>query len=114
MTISDHRFACQLQTVSGEIYDFDDPGCLLSFLGERHPAVHAIYFHALEGETWLRAPAVAFITGQHTPMGYGLGAVADATPNAIGFERAQSMIAELAQHRHDAGRMPEANAGDMR
>jgi len=114
MTISDHRFACQLQTASGEIYDFDDPGCLLSFLGERHPAVHAIYFHALEGEAWLQAPAVAFVTGQHTPMGYGLGAVADATPNAIGFERAQATIAELALHRHGGGGTPEANAGELR
>jgi copper chaperone NosL len=93
MTISDPRFACQLQTSAGDVYDFDDPGCLLTFLHRHRPRVRAIYFHALDGGAWLKYPEVAFLPGQLTPMGYGLGAVAIGTPSALGFAAAQKYIA---------------------
>ncbi len=93
MTISDPRFACQLQTSDGDVYDFDDPGCLLTFIHRHRPHVHAIYFHALVGSAWLRYPNVAFVRGQQTPMGYGLGAQASGTPGALDFTSAQNYIA---------------------
>lgn len=97
MTISDHRFACQLQTRGGDTYDFDDPGCLLTFVDQKHPRVRAIYFHALHGENWIELSNAAFVKGQNTPMGYGLGAVLAGTPGAISLEDAR----RLAQA-HDA------------
>ena len=98
MTISDHRFACQLQTRSGQTYDFDDPGCLLTFVSDKHPEVRAIYFHALNSEGWIKASDAAFVRGQSTPMGYGRGAVPAGTPGAISLDQAR----RLAQA-HDAG-----------
>jgi copper chaperone NosL len=92
MAISDPRFACQLQTSDGDVYDFDDPGCLLTFLHRHRPRVHAIYFHALDGDAWLKHPQVAFVRGQQTPMGYGLGAVAARTPGALDFAAARSYV----------------------
>lgn len=97
MTISDHRFACQLQTRAGETYDFDDPGCLLTFIAEKHPQVGAIYFHSIRGETWIRQSDAAFVKGQNTPMGYGLGAVLAGTPGAISLDDARRIAAA-----HDA------------
>lgn len=107
MTISDHRFACQLQTKGGETYDFDDPGCLLTYVARKHPQVGAIYFHALNGETWIKAPDAAFVNGQNTPMGYGLGAVPAGTRGAVSLDDAR----RIAQA-HDAGMASAAHEGD--
>jgi hypothetical protein len=92
MTISDPRFACQLQTSEGNVYDFDDPGCLLTFLHRHQLRVRAIYFHSLDGRAWLKYPDVAFLRGQQTPMGYGLGAAAMGTRSALDFAAAQSYV----------------------
>jgi copper chaperone NosL len=102
MTISDHRFACQLQTSAGDIYDFDDPGCLLTFLHRRHPRIRAIYFHALNASAWFKYPEVAFLPGQQTPMGYGLGAVAIGTSSALSFEAAQNHVVNRRRERPKA------------
>lgn len=105
MAISNARFACQLQTRSGKIYDFDDPGCLLTFLDEKHPQVRAIYFHALAGDRWIKAAEAAFVRGENTPMGYGFGAVPAGTPGAISLEQARreagQHAARLASPPHD-------------
>jgi hypothetical protein len=92
MAISDPRFACQLQTSEGDVYDFDDPGCLLTFLHRHRPRIHAIYFHALVGSAWLKYPDVVFLRGQQTPMGYGLGAGATGTPGALDFAAARNYV----------------------
>jgi copper chaperone NosL len=92
MTISDPRFACQLQTSEGNVYDFDDPGCLLTFLHRHRPHVRAIYFHSLDGSAWLKYPDVTFVPGQQTPMGYGLGAALPGTQRALDFAAAQNYV----------------------
>ncbi|MGH7813355.1 MAG: hypothetical protein ACREQI_05060 [Candidatus Binataceae bacterium] len=92
MAIGDPQFACQLQTSEGNVYDFDDPGCLLTFLHRHRPHVRVIYFHSLHGGAWLKLPEVAFLRGQQTPMGYGLGAASPGTPNALDFAAAQNYV----------------------
>lgn len=102
MTISDPRFAAQLQTTAGDIYDFDDPGCLLSFLRQHHPEVRAIYFHAFDTDTWLNAEKVALVGGKQSPMGYGLGAVSEGTAGAMSLAEAQRYLQARRRKLHSA------------
>lgn len=88
MQVGDPHYAAQLQTADGQVLDFDDPGCLLSYLGSHKPAVHAIYFRHLRADRWLTASEVGFIDAGPTPMGYGLGAVEASTPGALTMEQA--------------------------
>lgn len=82
MLIGDPRYAAQLVTDAGDVLDFDDPGCLLRYVADVHPAVHRMFFHDARGAGWLVGPDVAFVVAT-TPMGYGYAAVAPATPGAV-------------------------------
>ncbi len=97
MSVSDPRHAAQLQTADGRVLDFDDPGCLMRFVDKHHPRVHAIWFHALRADRWLRAADVGFVEARHTPMGYGLGAVARSTPGALSLADAEARVARMAR-----------------
>ncbi|MEO6807511.1 MAG: hypothetical protein ABI353_00160 [Isosphaeraceae bacterium] len=94
MAISDPSFAAQLQTEDGRVLDFDDPGCLMSYLAEEQPEVRALYFHALEGDDWLTRDRVVFRPGARSPMGFDLGAVPRGTPGALSFEQTFQTIRE--------------------
>ncbi len=97
MHVGDPRFAAQLQTTSGEVLNFDDAGCLLQRLAVASDDVHAVYFHAQHEDAWIPAEEVRFISGQSTPMGFGLGAVRDdGQAGPIDFTAAM----ELARARH--------------
>jgi|KBSSwiStaDraftv2_1062776.scaffolds.fasta_scaffold1307224_2 hypothetical protein len=88
MHVGEPRFAAQIVQRDGATAVFDDPGCLFAFLAAERPAVHAIWFHALLGDGWLRAPDVAFATVPASPMGFGLGAVPVGTPLALDYAAA--------------------------
>jgi copper chaperone NosL len=102
MLISEPAFAAQLQTGRGEVYNFDDPGCLLRFLSERSPDVRALWFHHSSEERWLRETQVAFVEGRHTPMAYGLGAVDAGTAGALDLAEAQARVRARAAGREAA------------
>jgi len=93
MLISDPSFAAQLQTADGEIFNFDDPGCLLRWRAEHVQSVRAVWFHHLRDERWLPEAEVAFVPVARTPMGYGLGAVDAATPGALSRAQAEARVA---------------------
>lgn len=92
MHVGDPAFAVQLHTAEGEILFFDDPGCYFDYVDRRRPEVHAAYFHALRGDAWLRAPDVAFVSVERSPMGYGFGAVAPGTEGAETLEATRVTI----------------------
>jgi hypothetical protein len=92
MHVGEPRFSAQLQTREGQVLNFDDPGCLLRYLKERNPSVHALYFHHLTEERWLTRAEVAFVRAEGSPMGHDLGAVALGTPSAIPFSAALSEV----------------------
>jgi copper chaperone NosL len=92
MLISDPAFAAQLHTTDGAVESFDDPGCLFARLAARRPAVHALWFHHVREDRWLRADAVAFERVDPTPMDFGLGAVDAGTPGALSLEQAQARV----------------------
>ena len=89
MTVSDPRFACQLQTTDGRVLNFDDPGCLFRFLSDEDPPVHAVYFRSYETDEWLARGQVAFQEGPQSPMGFDLAAVPPGRASALDFETAR-------------------------
>ena len=99
MLISDPAFAAQLQTESGEVLNFDDPGCLLRYRQERAPRVRAAWYHDLQGDRWLRESETAFVRVARTPMGWGLGAVRAGRPDALTAAQAEVIVRERAASR---------------
>ena len=76
MAISEKRFASELITQDGEVFKFDDIGCLLRFRKERsHPELVAATFVVdFETHEWLRSEEAYFVKSKEfrTPMGGNL------------------------------------------
>lgn len=100
MAVSDPRFAAQLQRKDGVVLNFDDPGCLLLYLDDHKPEIHALYFHRVEGDEWLEGDRVGFVPETRSPMGYGLGAAPREAPEAISMDEAAEKVLERAKGDH--------------
>lgn len=83
MHLSEPGFAAQLRTADGEVFFFDDPGCLFLWQAGRGEAPAAVYFHDLRAARWLAEADAGFVRVAPTPMAWGYGAVARAEPGAI-------------------------------
>jgi copper chaperone NosL len=79
MIIEDARFAAGYLTEDGEPRIFDDIGGMLRHEVEQPEAIHARWVHDYETEAWLRAEEAFFVLAPeiHTPMGFGVVALAD-------------------------------------
>lgn len=86
MHIGDPHFAAQLQLADGRVLDFDDPGCLFTWLAAHDEAVHAAWFRHHRADGWLSSTEVGFVKEAHSPMGFGLAAVARTEPGARSFD----------------------------
>lgn len=102
MHVGDPRFAAQLQTVDGDILNFDDPGCLFDYLDSREVSVHALYFRNHLGDGWLSEADVAFLPAEDSPMGYGIRAVPKQTPDAHDIDWAKQRVKSRPHHSHGA------------
>ncbi|GIW73095.1 MAG: hypothetical protein KatS3mg102_2637 [Planctomycetota bacterium] len=92
MHLGERAFAAQLQTTGGEVRFYDDPGCLVRDLEETRPSVHAIWFHHLREQRWVRREQAGFVAVSPTPMGFGLGVVDAGEPGAFGWEQARRRV----------------------
>lgn len=93
MHVSEPRFAAQVQLTSGDILNYDDPGCLLRHIDEQAESdIHAIWFHHVSEDRWLASEEVGFRKVEPTPMGFGLGATVASEPGAIGYEQARGKL----------------------
>ncbi len=92
MLVGEPKFAVQLQTVEGEVLNFDDPGCALRYLDVRKPHVQALYFHHTRENRWLTQAQVGFMPVSPSPMGYDLGAVPITTAGALSFATASQQV----------------------
>jgi copper chaperone NosL len=92
MHVGDPRFAAQLQTTRGDVLNFDDPGCLLEYLGSHDPSVHGIYFRDYTAEGWLPEAEAGFVSVEDSPMGYGLAAVPRGTSGAQDIDWAKAKV----------------------
>ena len=91
MIIGERGFAAQVLDADGRARSFDDPGCLFTWLDKGGQA-REIWLHHLHEDRWLRAPAVAFVRGQRSPMGSGLGAVDPGTAGAVSYADARRAL----------------------
>jgi copper chaperone NosL len=81
MAISDERFAGEIVTVDGDVFKFDDLGCMNTYLArhQEHASSARFYKDYLSKE-WLSADkAIVVPTGLFTPMGSGLAAFKDSS-----------------------------------
>lgn len=100
MHVGDPRFAAQLQTSDGEVMNFDDPGCLFDYLQSQDVSIHALYFRNHLADAWLSESEVGFLTVEDSPMGYGIRAVPEGTPQAQGIDWAKARVQERPHHQH--------------
>jgi nitrous oxide reductase accessory protein NosL len=96
MAISDKAFAVEVRDPqTKKIYKFDDFGCSV-FWSEHQPwgsDPRAEFWVADSRDGhWLDARKAFFVGGKRTPMGYGLGAVAEAAEGAVSFEEAKKLV----------------------
>lgn len=94
MHIGDRRFAAQLQTKTGEVHNFDDPGCVFEWIEDQEPRIEQVYFRHYREDRWLGYQKVGFVRiDEPTPMGYGLAAVEKvAHEDAMSFSEASNAV----------------------
>lgn len=95
MAVGQPGFAAELVTAEGDLYIFDDPGCLLRYLDERAPRVHRMWFHHPTEERWLDEAQVGFRVTDASPMGWGLAA-AERAPGTLDLAAARAHVAQRA------------------
>ncbi len=100
MHVGDPRFAAQVQTTTGDVLNFDDPGCLFDYLQSHEVSVHALYFRNYEEDGWLTESEVAFLPVEDSPMGYGIRAVPKDTPEARDADWAKGQVMNRPDHAH--------------
>jgi hypothetical protein len=100
MHVGDPRFAAQLQTTSGDVLNFDDPGCLFDYLQSHEVSAHAIYFRNYDEDGWLTESEVAFLPVEDSPMGYGIRAVSKGTPEAQDIDWAKGQVMNRPHQEH--------------
>lgn len=100
MHVGDPRFAAQLQTESGDVLSFDDPGCLFEYLSSHEVEVHALYFRNHAADGWLSESEVGFLPVEDSPMGYGIRAVKVDTPDSKSIEWAKRQVSERPHQPH--------------
>ncbi|HLU38736.1 MAG TPA: hypothetical protein VK081_05075 [Planctomycetota bacterium] len=93
MHVGEPGYAAQLQTRAGDVFFYDDPGCLVEHLAAERPEVHALYFRHVHEERWLTVEQAGFVPMPATPMGFGYGAVDASTPGAITFAEFSAKVA---------------------
>ncbi|MDZ7291215.1 MAG: nitrous oxide reductase accessory protein NosL [candidate division KSB1 bacterium] len=81
MAISDQAFASEIITTSGEVYKFDDLGCMESFKKKSGDLkIAATFVKDFETKNWLLYERSTIVqTGIKTPMGSGKLALADSS-----------------------------------
>ncbi len=107
MAVSERAFAAQLQIDDGRVLDFDDPGCLFLYLESAEASPHALYFHHVREDRWLKAPDVAFVTARPSPMAFEFGAVDLGTDGAFGMDAARARaLSRVGNERGKGAREP--------
>ena len=102
MHVGDPRFAAQVQTLEGDVLNFDDPGCLFDYTSSNEVSVHAIYFRNHEADGWLSEAEVGFLPVDDSPMGYGIRAVPKDASGAQGIDWAKSRVTERPHNQRGA------------
>lgn len=102
MVLSARQHSAQIRVKQAEgrsrIYKFDDIGCAVLWLEQqpwRDNTPTEIWVNDHRNGEWIDARKAYYVTGQLTPMEYGLGAQADPVEGALDFEEARRHIHEV-------------------
>lgn len=81
MIISDKKFASQYRNKSGEIYKFDDTGCMFEYIMDENLQPDELEIYVVDHETgrWIEGKQARYVHTEEikTPMGYGIVAFSD-------------------------------------
>ena len=94
MAISEKRYASELITQDGEVFKFDDIGCMLRFRKERSHVESAATFVAdFDTREWLKSEKAYFVKSKEfkTPMGGNLAAFQTSGSAAAAADRTQGV-----------------------
>jgi copper chaperone NosL len=81
MAISERQYAAEFLNRDGDVFKFDDIGCLANYVAEKQArdSVAAFYVVDFDSKRWLKAEEASFLASPnfHTPMGGGMVAYKD-------------------------------------
>ncbi len=104
MVLSDRQHAAQVRVLPTEgrskVHFFDDIGCAVVWLEDkpfRDDPHTEIWVTDWRSGDWINARTAYYLTGQVTPMEYGLGAQTEPAPDALSFDAARRHIFEVEQ-----------------
>lgn len=102
MVLSDRNHSAQVRGGPAEkrarIYTFDDIGCAVIWLDEQpwkdDPRTE-IWVNDHRNGQWIDARKAWYVTGNETPMQYGLSAQSEPVPGALDYARAKEHVYEV-------------------
>jgi nitrous oxide reductase accessory protein NosL len=102
MVLSDRHHSAQVRTLAAggrsQVRFFDDIGCAVIWLEDKpfsdDPATEVWVNDWRSGE-WIDARTAYYLTGQETPMQYGLGAQPEPADGALEYARAKAHVFEV-------------------
>ncbi len=117
MMVSDPEHAVQIRVKESggrsKVHFFDDIGCAVVWL-ENKPFRDApdteIWVADWRNGHWIDARKAHYVTGQITPMQYGLGAQPDPGPKTLSFEQAKAHIFQVERDMNGHGADHEGEA----
>jgi copper chaperone NosL len=120
MVLSDRHHSAQVRAtpVAGKrskVYKFDDIGCALLWIDDkawRDDPKTEIWVNDHRNGAWIDARSAYYISGQVTPMEYGIGAQSEPADQALNFEQARLQIFELEARFNTHGVHLKENAKD--
>ena len=112
MVISDRRHAAQIREVpGGHPHHFDDVGCALIWLESsgwltRSPAAGGsieLWVRDAEGQGWVDGWKARYVSGLHSPMGYGFAAGREGGWGGVPIEAVREQVLEQEAARRASG-----------
>lgn len=101
MAISEKRYAAELVDTHGNVFKFDDIGCMIHFAGQRgwigNPP--ARFVHDYDSPAWLKADRATFVRSPEipSPMASGLIAIGDTAKAERYAARFHGRVCSLAE-----------------
>ena len=74
MILSDRRFGAELVTEAGDRLFFDDVGCMVLAIDERHLGAPRAWVRDAQSGRWLDARSARYVGGAASPMDFGFEA----------------------------------------
>ena len=102
MMLSDRHFSAQIryfpEAKKSRVVKFDDIGCATLWLKEqkwKNDPKTEIWVTAHSNGEWINARKATYIRKNNSPMGYNLGAQAEAEPGGLNFAEAEQHIEQV-------------------